>query len=115
MEQAIHDLFVANKTDSRIVAYSNPAVIDYNTSIRGDRQLPMLICAGETLVSNSAIQTKSYRLSIQEEVNVLSVDPQLQMHTICAANTLELEVQMLTLKTLSGVFSIAVPTCSSLK
>ena len=110
MEQAIHDLFVANKTDSRIVAYSNPAVIDYNNYIRGERQLPMLICAGETLVSNSAIQTKSYRLSIQEEVNVLSVDPQLQMHTICAANNIELEVQMLTLRTLSGVFSIAVPT-----
>lgn len=110
MEASLFDLFVNNKTDSRIVAYSNPAVIDYNNYIRGERQLPVLITAGETLVSNSAIQTKTFRLSIQEEVTVLSVNPVLQMHTIDTGENIELEVQILTLSAISGVFDIAVPT-----
>lgn len=56
---------------SRILAYTNKRVMDYNDHIRWVRALPPAFQAGEFLVNNSAIQLKEAMLSVEAGVEVL--------------------------------------------
>ena len=81
MEQAIHDEFINQNTGSRILAYTNERVLDFNEHIRQLRGLPQLLTAGEHLVCNSAFCPTDSRgnsltsLSVQAKVTILNASP----------------------------------------
>ncbi len=56
---------------SRILAYTNKRVMDYNDHIRWVRALPSAFQPNEKLVNNSAIQLKEAMLSVEAGVEVL--------------------------------------------
>lgn len=73
MEQEVIKHFSAKQTNSRIMAYTNDAVIEYNAYVRGMRGLPNLLTDGEYLVCNSAYAPKgegNETLSVQSLVKV---------------------------------------------
>lgn len=63
--------FIGQTMDSRILAYTNNRVMEFNNHIRHLRNLPGEFTEGEFLVNNSAIQLKSRMMSVEEEVTVL--------------------------------------------
>jgi hypothetical protein len=70
MQFAIDHVFRAQTMDSRILAYTNSRVMEYNDHIRTLRQLPDEYQEGEFLVNNSAIRLKRSMLSVEEEVTI---------------------------------------------
>lgn len=56
---------------SRILAYTNKRVMDYNDHIRWVRALPSVFQPGEFLVNNTAIQLKEAMISVEAAVEVL--------------------------------------------
>lgn len=70
MQELLKQSFTT-KTDSRIVAYTNDQVVNYNTYIRDLNGLSGEFVEGEELVSNSAVTlNKDDRLSIEQEVKI---------------------------------------------
>lgn len=58
--------------NSRILAYTNQRVLEFNDHIRYIRGLPNEFTVGEYLVNNSAIRLRDRMLSVEEEVTILS-------------------------------------------
>lgn len=77
MAFAIQQEFVQNQQDinARVLAYTNKRVIEYNDEIRFMRQLPDEFTVGEWLVNNSVVHLPKYLLSVEEEVEILSIKP----------------------------------------
>lgn len=75
MEAEIEKNFLGMDIDSRILAYSNARVIDYNDHIRGLRQLPNEYTVGEILVSNSAMRFGQDRIAVEEEIKIVQIYP----------------------------------------
>lgn len=73
MEAAIAVDFYQQTLDSRILAYTNARVVEFNDHIRGLRGLPDQYTVGEFLISNSAVQLPRYMLSVEEEVEILDI------------------------------------------
>ena len=71
MELGMEMVFKQTDNSSRILAYTNKRVMDYNDHIRWVRALPSTFQAGEKLVNNSAIQLKEAMLSVEAGVEVL--------------------------------------------
>jgi nucleoside-triphosphatase THEP1 len=82
MQAAIAATFQNQTRDSRILAYSNNRVMMYNDHIRALRQLPAEYQTGELLVNNSTMQLKKGRLSVEEEITILSRDPDTELVVI---------------------------------
>lgn len=74
MEAAIAADFAQQTLNSRILAYTNARVMEFNDHVRGLRGLPDQFTVGELLVSNSAVPLKKYMLSVEEEVEILSIN-----------------------------------------
>lgn len=93
------------KTDTRIVAYTNQQVVNYNTFIRAMNGFHGEFCIGEELVSNSAIQIGAGdRLSIEQECQIVDQDSATRKILIDSSG-IELEVRDCTLDTgYGGVF-----------
>jgi hypothetical protein len=104
MEKLISDHFTTD-TDSRVVAYTNQQVINYNTYIRGMNGFQGEFSVGEQLVSNSAVAIGSAdRLSIEQECNIIARDSATRK-IIIDSSGIELEVRDCTLDTgYSGIF-----------
>lgn len=110
MEKLVLDHFT-QPTDSRIVAYTNDQVINYNNYIRGANGHTGEYKVGEKLVSNSAVAiSMEDRLSIEQEVEIIDQDSATRM--IRVVNDIELEVRDSTLDLGYGgiVSSVPVPT-----
>ena len=75
MEKEIEDHFLDMEINSRILAYSNARVIEYNDHIRGLRMLPDQYTVGEVLISNSAMRFGENRISVEEEVAISRINP----------------------------------------
>lgn len=110
MEQLVLSHFT-QPTDSRIVAYTNDQVINYNTYIRQANGHHGEYSIGEKLVSNAATQvTPNDRLSIEQEVEIIDQDS--ATRKIPIINGVELEVRDSTLDLgYGGIISeVPVPT-----
>lgn len=90
MEQEIEKHFLNIDINSRILAYSNVRVIDYNDHVRGLRALPDEYTVGEVLVSNSAMRFGENRISVEEEVTINKIYPELK--TIQLGQSISFEV-----------------------
>lgn len=75
MPQQIQAVFGSQTHASRILAYTNYRVMEYNDYIRSIRGLPGEYTAGEFLVNNTAIRLKNRMLSVEEELTIRSVSP----------------------------------------
>lgn len=75
MELAIQAHFSQQTLDSRILAYTNKRVVEYNDHVRSLRNLPDEFTVGEQLINNTAIPLRRYMLSVEEEVEILSIKP----------------------------------------
>lgn len=73
MEADIRQHFLQD-THSRILAYTNQRVVDYNNHVRGLRQITSPYIVGEKLINNSAIQMRDGMLSVEEEVEIIRLD-----------------------------------------
>jgi hypothetical protein len=108
IEQGIQLYFGHQTHDSRILAYTNQRVIDYNDHIRQMRGLPDEYTVGEFLVNNSAIQLKDRMLSVEEEITILSLDPTTEKRYI--EENVYLEVRRASVTTGYGMpFDIKIP------
>lgn len=72
MELGMEMVFKDPDNSSRILAYTNKRVMDYNDHIRWVRALPSAFQPGEFLVNNQAIQLKEAMLSVEAGVEVLA-------------------------------------------
>lgn len=72
LQIGMETLFQTQTLDSRILAYTNARVMQYNDHIRQMRQLPNEFIEGEFLVNNSAIQLKERMMTVEEELTVVS-------------------------------------------
>jgi hypothetical protein len=78
MGAAVHSTFAQQTLQSRILAYTNARVVEYNDEIRWLRGLGKPFTVGELLINNTAIPLKRYMLSIGEEVEILSIRPDIE-------------------------------------
>jgi hypothetical protein len=76
MEAQIHQDFATQTHCSRILAYTNQRVMEFNDYIRGVRQLPNEYTPGEFVVNNNAIRLKNRMLSVEEELTIQSLSDQ---------------------------------------
>lgn len=103
MEQEVMIHFRDKTTNSRIMAYTNDAVIAYNQYIREMRGLPTLLTNGEILVCNSAYAPKgegNETLPVQSQVTV--VDAADQYMEMPITDNVKMWVQMVNLETKYG-------------
>lgn len=71
MQRRLDIVFSQQTKDSRVLAYTNRRVIEYNDYIRQMRKLPASFGAGEILVNNTAIKLgKGKSLSVESEVEI---------------------------------------------
>ena len=71
MQAEIDKRFRQQTHDSRILAFTNKRVIQYNDHIRQLRQLPNEYTPGEFVVVNQVVHTKSGNIPIEMELEVL--------------------------------------------
>lgn len=110
MQFAIDHVFRQQTHESRILAYTNARVMEYNDYIRQLRGLPVEYTKGEFLVNNSAIRLKNRMLSVEEELTVTSAAP--TTDDIAIEPNVMLNIRRMTLETRLGevFYEIMVPT-----
>lgn len=74
MQSAMAAVFQQQTQDSRILAYTNARVMQFNDHVRSLRQLPDEYQKGEFLVNNSAIKLRQRMLSVEEELTISGID-----------------------------------------
>lgn len=99
--QEINKNFLHQTLNSRILAYTNARVMQFNDYIRELRQLPDEYTVGEFLVNNSAIQLKRMMLSVEEELTITHASPVTELQMIEPG--VELEIRRVELKTAIGL------------
>lgn len=72
MEKEVINHFSTQTGTSKIVAYTNQQVINYNEYIRNLRNLPPSFKTGEVLVSNSAIKIAESYISVEQEITIVN-------------------------------------------
>jgi exodeoxyribonuclease-5 len=72
MEAEVQSHF-QTETSSRILAYTNERVVDYNDHIRSLRSLTTPYTLGEILINNSAVHLKDGLISVEEEVEIIKL------------------------------------------
>jgi superfamily I DNA/RNA helicase len=107
METLLAQTFSNQAHDSRILAYTNNRVIQYNDHVRTLRQLPQEYTIGERLISNSAVHMKNRMLSVEEEVTILNQSADLV--DIPMGGDAVLTVRMTTLESAYGDIFTQVP------
>lgn len=71
MEKMLDIVFSTQTKESRVLAYTNNRVIQFNDHIRAKRNLPDAFQAGEILVNNTAIKLgKGKSLSVESEITI---------------------------------------------
>ena len=85
MEAELHGEFQKMHSNCRILAYSNPRVLQFNDYVRTDiRRMPPDLVVGEELINNTAIAIGTARISAEESVTVLDVAPAPEMFRLNA-------------------------------
>lgn len=100
MQQRLIDTFIPGPNPrSRILAYTNKQVMEFNQYIREERQLPPIFTVGEILVSNSATKLGKLQLSVEQEV---TISEEYGIGPIQVEKDVYMDVQKLTLETSFG-------------
>ena len=107
MEEAIAYKFTQQTHDSRILAYTNKRVIQYNDHIRTLRQLPDHYTVGEFLVNNTPVHLHRSMLSVEAEVEIVSLDDDVE-DIVIEPDTI-LQVRRATIRTAIGSTFTNVP------
>lgn len=72
MPKMLEEVFVNTpNVNSRVLAYTNKRVIQYNDYIRQIQNLPKEFTVGEVLVNNTAFQLPRRMLSVEEQVTIM--------------------------------------------
>ncbi|QWY83507.1 ATP-dependent DNA helicase protein [Rhizobium phage RHph_X2_28B] len=101
MEQQIDLMFNHQTLDTRILAYTNKRVLQYNDHIRSLRKLPDEFIEGEYLVNNSAVKVGRRMLSVEEEVTIQKIHNRSKIEVV---RDVEMEVLNVTLETRLGEY-----------
>lgn len=111
MQAEIASHFHQQTKNSRILAFTNKRVVDYNTYIRQLRNLPTEFTVGELLVSNSALHHANGMLSIEAPVKIVRNRGTSKV-MIDSAHSVELDVLNVDIETdFNTTFeNVAVPT-----
>lgn len=72
MQRELQNTFAAQTHESRVLAFTNQRVVQFNDYIRQLRNLPPEWTNGEMLVNNSAIRFKKRMFSVEEEFTIIS-------------------------------------------
>lgn len=64
------------ESNSKILAYTNQRVIEYNNYIRELRNLPETFCLGESLINNNAIRMPNGMIQVEDQVKIIHMNPQ---------------------------------------
>lgn len=107
MQQFIDTTFKDKDTNSRILAYTNQRVTQFNEYVREIRQYIETYVEGERLINNSAITLPSGMLSVEEELLIKRLDSRTTMIEI--ENDINLEVIYAVLETPYGEVYTDVP------
>lgn len=75
MEAEVNATFAKQTHEARILAYTNPRVLQYNAHIRDLRGLGEAFTVGEFLVNNSAVMLGATQMHVEEEVEIVEIDP----------------------------------------
>lgn len=94
-------------TQSRILAYTNQRVIDYNDHIRDLRSLKTPYTIGEVLINNSAVHMKDGLMSVEEEVTIVYLSEDVEEIEI--AEDIYLQVRMADLENKFGEVYAGMP------
>lgn len=82
MQVQLIEHFTTQTLSSRILAYTNQRVMQYNDFVRQIRQLPEEYTVGEFLVNNSAIRMKNRMLSVEEELTIQALNDKTETITL---------------------------------
>ena len=104
MEQELNSAFLSGHADARVLAYTNKRVTEYNDHIRGIRNLPDEFVPGEYLINNTAYRTAKNRLSVEEEVRLMSISDTVEDIEICKGVFLQVRRAVLS-SALNGIFT----------
>lgn len=109
MEQEINSIFATPNGNSRILAYTNQRVVDYNNHIREIRQINSTYVLGEILINNNAIRLKNGMLSVEEELTIVNLKETTEFVEVEPG--VDLEVRFADLRTNYGevFFNIPLP------
>lgn len=92
--------FVNQGTNSRILAYTNQRVVDFNNYIRDLRQIQTTYVMGERLINNTAVQLSNGMLSVEQEIEIVGLADHTTMMDI--EDGVTMEVREADLKTSYG-------------
>lgn len=92
LEAEIAAKFTQPNREDRILAYTNKRVLAYNDHIRTLRGLPDEFTVGEILVNNSALQLRDGMIPVEGEVEILDIDPIIQV--VSFSETAKMDVRV---------------------
>lgn len=78
MEYEIRHYFLGTDQEVRVLGYTNRRVVQYNDHIRELRQLTTPYILGEKLINNSAVQIRDGMMSVEEEVEIIQLNPNVE-------------------------------------
>lgn len=112
MQARLAEQFVLPIDDStsRVLAYTNKQVNEYNMYLREQKNLPDLLTDGEIMINNSAVRiANKYQLSVEQEVTVIDAQGP---SSYKVDNEYELPIQRMTLESSFGerIPNVCVPT-----
>lgn len=84
----IQSKFINKDADSRILAYTNARVHEYNQYIRELRNLYQTYELGEVLINNNAVKLSSAMLRVEEEVEIIRLNSEPEEYELYDGNTI---------------------------
>lgn len=109
MQKLVDDLFIQTESSSRLLAYTNKTVLEYNNYIRDLRGLPSDYTVGEILVNNSAVQLPKGIISVEQEVEIVELADHSEQVLIDPKEKVYLEVVRANLKNSLGEIYVGIP------
>lgn len=108
MQAELDQAFATQTHASRILAYTNNRVIQYNDYVREVRQLPPEPTVGEFLVNNAALHVKQGLIPVEKEVEILAINE--QSNLVEVEPGVHLEVRPTEIKTSTGgIYTVEMP------
>lgn len=102
LEEGINHVFLDQHHRSKIMAYTNERVLQYNDHIRTLRNLPYEFTAGERLINNTPVHLKGMMLSAEAEIELLQVGG-IEELVIDEKNDIKMEIRRCRAETSLGV------------
>lgn len=108
-EHLLETQFQDKTANYRVLAYKNDRVVEYNNFARTVRNLPTEYCTGEKLINNTAVKAGKGLLAIEEEIEILSQEPQTQIVDLGYKIELEIRKSIILSKYQGVISNIGIP------